>query len=97
MVGGLDLALRFCADISCFLDKISYNALCDKNPNITKSQQLKIRAGEELADIVKPNHWFFPSIGEMSRLSFYWQHGVDRKSTRLNSSHITRSRMPSSA
>lgn len=41
MVGGLDLALRFCADISCFLDKISYNALCDKNPNITKSQQLK--------------------------------------------------------
>ena len=36
----------------------------------------KVRAGEELADIVKPNHWFLPSIGETSRLSFYQQHGV---------------------
>lgn len=35
-----------------------------------------VRAGEELADVVKPNRWFLPSIGEMSRLSFYQRHGV---------------------
>lgn len=33
------------------------------------------RASEELADSVKPNRWFLPSIGEMERISFYVQHG----------------------
>ena len=38
--------------------------------------QPTIKASEELADSVKPNRWFLPSIGEMARLSFYQKNGV---------------------
>ena len=47
---------------------------------------------EEGANIVTGKHWCITELGheKSKRLQ-------DRKSTRLNSSHITRSRMPSSA
>ena len=38
--------------------------------------QPTIKASEELADSVKPNKWFLPSIGEMARISFYQKNGV---------------------
>ena len=39
--------------------------------------QPDIKASEELADSVKPNRWFLPSIGELARLSFYQKNGVE--------------------
>ena len=38
-----------------------------------------------------------PSHYDLYRISNYADHPLDRKSTRLNSSHFTQSRMPSSA
>lgn len=38
--------------------------------------QPTIKASEELADSVRPNRWFLPSIGEMARISFYQKNGV---------------------
>lgn len=36
----------------------------------------KVKADEKLADSLSANHWFLPSMGEWSRLSFYQRHGV---------------------
>ena len=42
-------------------------------------------------------HWLKETVPESKELHAYRDWETDRKSTRLNSSHITRSRMPSSA
>ena len=40
-------------------------------------QPTNLKSGEELADCVKANRWFLPSIGEMSRLSWYAKNGCN--------------------
>ena len=42
-------------------------------------------------------HWIGMVVLIAVLLLLQWSSSIDRKSTRLNSSHITRSRMPSSA
>ena len=66
-----------------------------------KQRQWLVRMSEELRQ--EPNAYFITltiddkSYSELSNTLEYRDWETDRKSTRLNSSHITRSRMPSSA
>ena len=41
--------------------------------------------------------WVDQSVAKANAFNAEFQHYIDRKSTRLNSSHIQKSRMPSSA
>ena len=65
---------------------------CDPNKRRLDGGQGSYTYSEEAADI------FGVSTDELNRTNTdFWSLCVDRKSTRLNSSHIQKSRMPSSA
>ena len=59
-----------------------------------KLRKLEIKFEDGLNCFVKENGWGKSTFAAFLRVMFY---GLDRKSTRLNSSHNVASRMPSSA
>ena len=74
--------------------------LKDNNDIATKAIRLCLERVRKLTG-KSVKHWFITELGrektERLHLLEYRDWETDRKSTRLNSSHITRSRMPSSA
>ena len=61
--------------------------------DVAKDMQLSFTASDAAEGTQPKNQWAITCRGPERQAGF----ALDRKSTRLNSSHITRSRMPSSA
>ena len=91
-------------------DQVSLKALYEDNDNMIDMLEesidhCKVTGEKEVVSdygvkgiVYLYNHWMDTDIGRMDGKGwFYCFPSPDRKSTRLNSSHVSESRMPSSA
>ena len=84
--------IKICSQI--FLRNFPCHELCITQIRYKNTACHSRSAGRMLASIQKGNNNSFSVKVDSIQLVFYY---IDRKSTRLNSSHPSRSRMPSSA
>ena len=93
-------AVRLAVELNFIIENDTMSAIAENSDNLSRISKERIR--DEFVRILNSKHpmqgiVFLEKLGMLPYVAPDLLRGIDRKSTRLNSSHIQKSRMPSSA